>query len=205
MASVNKAIDVFISHGPADTALAHEIANACRGLGLETVSTADVTTHANAGEELWDALAESNALVTIISPSGPTSAMFIDIGAARAWNKPIYPIVTDPGTARLPTPLIGTRLYTVGRLQDVLSAIQASEQEFTELDRTNLIQCYQSMHETVDRLAADSRQLDKLVRLFTVKAGKSYSGERLLSELFRLRKQAKLPRMSVSRRPRASN
>ena len=46
----------------------------------------------------WEALAESRALLTILSPSGLTSSMELEIGAARAWNKPIYGVVTDPSS-----------------------------------------------------------------------------------------------------------
>src|SRR3954471_24642869 len=120
MANVSKSYDVFISHSLGDATLASEVANACREGGLEAVTNADIHRVADAGDTLWDALAESRALLTILSPSGPTPTMAIEIGAARAWNKPIYAVVTDPSSLPIPSALSGIQLYTVGRIEDVI-------------------------------------------------------------------------------------
>ena len=68
----------------------------------------------------WEALAESRALLTILSPSGLTSSMELEIGAARAWNKPIYGVVTDPSSTRVPPAFTRVDLYTAGRVQEII-------------------------------------------------------------------------------------
>jgi hypothetical protein len=141
---------------------------------------------------LWDALAESRALLTILSPSGPTPSMAIEIGAARAWNKPIYGVVTDPSVTCLPPALSGVQLYTIGRIQDIINAIELSNQELSDDDRSFLIKLYSELGVSVDQFALDLKELGKLVKKFTKGRGKAVSGERLLSELFRMRKRGKL-------------
>ena len=194
MAELGKAYDVFISHSAKDSALAIEVANACRESGLEAVTDTELLPGENWGDAIWEALAESRALLTIVSPSGLTPEMAIEIGAARAWNKPIYAIVTDPASNRLIPALTGIPLYTYGRIQDVIKAIKTSVEEFSEEDRVILIELYSRMGISVDQLILDPRQRDTLVKKFVKKSGRIVEGERLLSELLRLRKQGRLAR-----------
>src|SRR4051794_6413434 len=124
MAKRGKTCDVLISHVAKDSSLAQEIADTCRENGLETALDAELLAGPNASHALWEALAESQALVTILAPSGLTPWMIIEIGAAGAWNKPIFGIITDPSITRLPSGLTGIRPYTIGRLQDVITEIK---------------------------------------------------------------------------------
>ncbi len=194
MAELDKTYDVFISHSATDSALAIEVANACRESGLEAVTNAELLPHENLGDAIWEALSESRALLTIVSPSGPTPAMAIEIGAARAWNKPIYAIVTDPASNRLVPALTGIPLYTYGRIQDVIKSIKTSVAVLSEEDRLILGELYSQMGTSVDQLILDARQRETLVKKFVKKSGKIVEGERLLSELLRLRKQGRLAR-----------
>lgn len=198
MARKRKTYDVFIAHTAKDAPLASEIANAFRASGLETFTESEIQAGENWNDVLWEALAESKAILTIMSPSGPTAWMGIEIGAARAWNKPIYTIVTDPSFLRVPAGLAGTPLYTTGRLQDVIQDIKSSDEEFSDADRSSLINAYASMGVSVDQLALDPKRLDRLVRSFRKERGRMIGGERLLSELLRLRKHGKLHRIRHS-------
>src|SRR3954468_14285010 len=126
MVNVSKTYDVFISHSAGDAKLAMKVAKACREVGIEAVTSREVLPTADTSDALWEALAESRALLTILSPSGPTASMGIEIGATRAWNKPIYAIVTDPSLTRLPVALTGIDLFTTGRVSDVIKAIKSS-------------------------------------------------------------------------------
>jgi hypothetical protein len=120
--------------------------------------------------------------------------MAIEIGAARAWNKPIYAVVTDPSASYSGLALRGVPLYTAGRLADVVRAIRVSVQEFTEEDSLILARLYSESGATVDQFALDPRQLERLAKSFARLSGKRIDGDRLLSELLRLRKQKKLAR-----------
>jgi hypothetical protein len=202
MADANKTCDVFIAHAAEDAALAGDIANACRASGLEAITAAEILPAENVSDALWDALAESRALLAVLSRSGPTPSMAIELGAARAWNKPIFGVVADPTLTDLPPGLSGIHLYTSGRVEDVIRAIKRSSEELTEEDRSLLAQRYTEMGASVDQLALEPRLLQELVKRFTAGTGKAVPGERLLSELLRMRKQGRLPKGRTGERNR---
>jgi hypothetical protein len=200
MAEAARTYDVFISYSPKHAALALEVAGFCRDDGLEAFTDAEIRRSEDWGDAIWEALAESRALLAIVSPEDPTPAMAIEIGAAKAWNKPIYAIVTDPSSNRLAPALAGIPLYTAGRLPDVINSIRASVEELSDDDRVYLGKLYSQMRVSVDQLALDPVNLDRLCRKFSETRGKVVAGDRLLSELFRLRKQNRLLRRPGNRR-----
>ena len=118
--------------------------------------------------------------------------MAIELGAARAWNKPIFGVVTDPTLTELPPGLSGIHLYPSGRIEDAIRAIKVSGKELSEDDRSLLAKLYTAVGVSVDQLALDPRHLEELVKRFSAGTGKAVPGERLLSELLRMRKQGKL-------------
>jgi TIR domain len=194
MAEHARTCDVLISHSARDSALALELADACRESGLVAITDTELLPEANSSDALWEALAESRALLMILSHSGLTTSMGIEIGAARAWNKPIYAVVTDPTMTRLPSSLAGIDLYTTGKIQDVIRAVKSDSQPLTDEDRAALTRLYSGMDISVDQLAFDPTKRRHLVNSFRRGQGKIVSEERLLSELLRLRKQGKLVR-----------
>jgi hypothetical protein len=199
MAKSDKPFDVFISYSTPDAAFALEVANGCRAAGLEAFAFADPLTAPIDGDVLWEALAESRAWLAILSPSGLTPSMAIEFGAARAWNKPIYAIATDLSSTRLPSALSGIRLDSIGRLPDIIRDIKANVRQLSDEDRDFLAQLYAEKGIGADQFALDPKQLDDLVDRFHRGRGKKVAGERLLSELLRLRKQGKLPRLRPAR------
>jgi hypothetical protein len=202
MVDLIKTCDVFISHSAGDAKLAAEIADAFRANGLDAVTYAELLSDANASDALWDALAESRALLVILSPLGQSPSMTIELGAARAWNKPVFGIVTDPAISRLPSDLSGIRLFTPGRIEEVIRAVKLAGQELSDADRDLLSKAYSGIGIPVDQLALQPSHLEKLAHRFGVGAGKTVSEERLLSELFRLRKQGKLASGRMTSRPK---
>lgn len=192
MASAKKTYDIFISHAPADAAFAARLASACRANGLEVLTNQELPVGADWSDVLWEALSESRGLLAIVSPNGPTPSMGIEIGAARAWNKPIFAVVTHPTTTHLPSLLADVRVYPPGRIEDVIREVKASGAQLTEADKEILATILADLRASVDELALNPRQLQKLVARFKVRAGWSVPGERLLSELLRMRKQGLL-------------
>jgi hypothetical protein len=203
MASIGKTYDVFISHSAADAMLATEIAKACRTSGLDTVTDAELSAdEGSLWDTLWDALAESRGVLIILSSSGTTTGMAIELGAARAWNKPIFGIVADPSNSRLPPGLSGISLYPAARIDDVIKAIKLSGQELSDHDRSKLAKLYSEIGMPVDQLTLDPKHRDHLVKRFHSQTGKLVQGERLLSELLRMRKQGKLLKTSAKNGPK---
>jgi hypothetical protein len=198
MAELGKTYNVFISHAAKDSAIVHEIASILRESGLDSFTDNELAPGADWSDAIWEALAESRALIAIVSPSGSTPRMGIEIGAARAWHKPIYAVVTDPSATLSDPALAGIPLYTTGRLEDVIRLIRASAQQLSEEDRLLLVQLYSQMDISVDQLTLDPRQLETLVKNFARRSGKAVDGELLLSELLRLDKQGRLNRNGPS-------
>ncbi len=194
MASHSKPYDVYISHSAGDSPLATELAKVCRASGLEAMTGLELSPGAEVSNSLWEALAESRALLAILSPSGPTPSMGIEIGAAWAWNKPIFAIITEPSFTRLPASMADLKVYPPGRIGDVIEAIKLSGQQLSDEDRSLLAEVFREIGVSVDRLALDPKHLQKLVKQFCTRAGKTIPGERLLSELLRMRKQGELKR-----------
>ncbi len=194
MIDVSKICDVFISHSASDAQVAAEVAQACRANGLAAVTNSEFLPSENGSDALRETLAESRALLAILSPSGLTPSMAIELGAAWAWNKPVFAIATDPAFTRLPPGLSGIQLYTPGRIEDIIRIIKKSSQELSEGDRALLAKRYTKLGVSVDQLALEPGQLGELVNGFNADTGKAVPGERLLSELLRMRKQGKLTR-----------
>jgi hypothetical protein len=197
MAASSTTCDVFLAHSASDIALARELAAACRSAGLEVFLDAGVPIEAKWEDLVWDALAESRAVLLLVPPAGPTAWMLLEIGAAQAWIKPVYAINTDPSSSRMPSVPPGVRFYTAGRIGDVIDAIRQSGQGLDEEDRAYLVDLYQKMNESVDQLTIHHHRLGKLVKAFNAARGKSATSERLLTELIRMRKQGRLPKLTA--------
>lgn len=185
--------DVFISHTPADAALAASLAESFRSSGLEPFTDREIAAAENLSDAVWEALAECKALVAILSRSELSASMSVEIGAAQAWNKPIYVVVADPATIRLPNFLTQVRVVSAGAVEDVVREVQRSSHDWTDDDRQILVDAYLRAGVPVDRFASEHVRLRRLTDQFNKHSKKNISGERLLSELLRLRKSGKLP------------
>jgi hypothetical protein len=200
MASASKQIyDVVIANSALDAGLAFEVANICAANGLNAFQDRDIPPGADFGDELWEALAESRALLLILSPAEPTSSMLIEIGAARAWNKPIFAVVTDPAQTRLAPAFSDIRLFTQGGVEEVVRAIKQGGEQLSADDRSILARLYADAGVPVDQLLLTPGHLQKLWKRFKKETGKDVPGERLLSELLRMRKQGLLKGSSAGR------
>jgi hypothetical protein len=197
MPSIVKTHDVFVSHSASDVAVATQIAETCRANGLDTIAQTEIPLGEKFSDALWDALAESRALLFIISDTEPTPSMAVELGAARAWNKPIFGLLTDTTAMRLPSGFRDIPLYPINRIDEVIRAIKLTTEELSDADRITLAQIHAELDVSVDHLAIDSKSLQSLVRRFRESTGKLVPGEHLLSELLRLRKQGKLRRRTA--------
>ena len=196
MATATKTYDVFISHAASDRHLVAEIAGTLESVGLEAFHGGTVERGADVADAIWQALAECRAVIAIISPNASPQAMgMVEIGAAAAWNKPVFLIINGPSSTKLPAALSNYPVYPVGRLGEVIQQICAGFEPLTDHDRRILADTYRDARTAVDQLSQSPKALRELTAQFNRNAGKQFSGERLLSELFRLRKRGQLPRV----------
>jgi hypothetical protein len=189
-----KVCDVFIAHAYEDAAQAARIASRFRAEGLAAVTHAELSSASDVGEAVWNALMESRALVLVLSTAGLSPTMTVELGAAWGANKPVYGIIDDPLAKYEGLVKSKVKRYPKESIPDVIHAIKAADREFSDQDRDVLKRLYSQASVTVDRLAAGSTGLEVLAEAFALETGRRVDGDRLLSELFRMRKQGKLPR-----------
>ena len=196
--TANTTYDVFVSHAISDSDVAREIAESLQAAGLATFHAGAVRQGDDIGDAIWDALAESRALIAIISPDLPLQAMgTVEIGAAAAWSKPIYVVVNGSLTTKLPSVLRSYPIYPLSRFDEVIHAIQTGFDALTIDERDALADVYQNVGVPADQLSQSPRALRDLAKAFGKRTHKQFSGERLLSEILRLRKSGRLPRLTV--------
>lgn len=201
MATASPTYDVFLSHSSRDRDFAADVAERLKANGLQSFHDASVPVGKELSRAIWDALAECHAFLVIVSPESTPDAMgMVELGAATAWHKPIFVVLNGPASSRLPKALQDYQAFPRNRLDEVLNQIRRNLEPLTDDDRDSLIEIYREQNMPADRYSQSPRELQDLVKKFTAKTKKQLSGTRLLSELLRMRKQAKLPRLSKSRR-----
>lgn len=200
-ATATPTFDVFVSHSSRDREFAADVAGRLKAEGLQPFHDASVPVGQEISKAIWDALAECHAFIVIVSPDSAPDAMgMVELGAATAWNKPIFVLLNGPASTRLPEALENYQVFPRNRLDEVLTQIRRNLEPITDDEREVLTETYRDLNIPADRLSQSPRELQQLVRTFNVRTKKQLSGTRLLSELLRMRKQAKLPRLSPKRR-----
>jgi hypothetical protein len=205
MAKVSKPCDVFVANSASEAPLASVIADVCRASGLEAITNTDLPLEMDTGDAVRDALAESRALIIILAPSGPTASMLIEIGAAQAWNKPIFGVIADPAMVHLPPVPSDVKIYPSNRVEEIISAIQKTARQLTDPDRSLLAELFRESGATIDQLILEPQVLERLTGQFARRTGRTVPEERLHSELLRMRKEGRLTknRAIVRSKPRA--
>ncbi len=200
MATATPTYDVFLSHSSRDRDFAADIAQRLTADGLQPFYDGCVPIGKEISNAIWEALAECHAFIVIVSPETNVDAMgMVELGAATAWHKPIFVILNGPASSRLPEALKQYQVFPRNRLDEVLSQIRRNLEPLTNDDRDKLARIYQELNVPADRFSHSPRELQKLVDKFAGGSEKQVSGTRLLSELLRMRKQSKLPKLSKPR------
>lgn len=192
--------DIFISHAVSDRAVARKIAESLEAAGLATFHADALEPGQDLMKSIWNALAESHAVIILVSPESLASAWaMVEIGAAAAWNKPIFVLLNGPSSGALPPPLNSYRVYPLNRLDEVILAIRKAFEPLSERECELLAGIYQQLAIPADQLSQSAKALRDLTMKFNRRAQKQLSGERLLSEILRLRKKNQLPRLRSRR------
>ncbi len=201
MATATPTCDVFLSHSSRDREFAADVADRLKAEGLQPFHDASVPVGEEISKAIWDALAECHAFIVIVSPESTPDAMgMVELGAATAWHKPIFVVLNGPASSRLPEALQSYQAFPRNRVDEVLNQIRRNLEPLTDDDREVLSETYRDLNVPADRLSQSPRELQEFVKTFNAKSKKHLSGTRLLSELLRMRKQAKLPRLAKQRR-----
>ncbi len=194
MATSKQPIDVFISYSNEDQQLAELVANALAKQDLSVFfETVAVPPEASWEKQIWNAIAESRAMV-VINPNIPGNGwQGIEVGAASAWSKPMFCVKSADYKGEVPTSILrGVPTFTADQLSELAEAVKDSAQPFTDEETEMLVDSYSKLGTPVDTLTTEPQQLEKLKRSFAGKSSRAVSSEQLLSKLLRLRKQGRL-------------
>ena len=203
MSTVIPTYDVFVSHSSRDREIATDIAERLAAEGLQPFYDASIPLGEDMSKTIWDALAECRAFIVVVSPDSAPDAMgMVELGAATAWQKPIFVLLDGPASMRLPEALKQYKAYPRSRMDEVVALIRQTSEPITVKDRESLLDIYSGIGVSADRLSQSPGELQELVRRFNNDTGRQLSSSRVLSELMRMRKQAKLPRLRTKVRTR---
>jgi hypothetical protein len=193
--------DVFLAYDRHDTAVATQVAESLRSQQLRVFDkTHGVAVGAQAEELQWEAMAESHALVVIFPPDGLPAWLTFEIGAAQAWNKPIYGVLPAGTTGvHFSAPVRSINLLPISRIDEIARAIANTAKPLSETEIATLGTAYLSTGLTTDQLLIRPQELARFVSLFNRKSGRNLSGEQVMSHLLRLRKQGLLPTLARRR------
>jgi len=203
MAKGKSAFDVFVSHGPRDAAISADIARVLRSYDLRVFTDAELGAGQTTEDVLWEAISESQAFVTVIAETDPSASTALELGAAKAWNKPIYAVASNPATARLPVGLKGMTIYPPSRIEEIAQEIKKASGLLSDVDLAVLIEEYRRIGVPVDQLLIQPTLLSTLAKHFNKRTKRNVGAEELVRTLLRLRKRGTLRPSNTNKRPKA--
>jgi hypothetical protein len=197
MATINATYDVFIAHDRRDLSTANGVADVLRSHGLTVfVDIDEATVGGNLEDIIWQAMAESNALVVILPMEVNSSWLAFELGAAKAWNKSIYAVSVYSTHRNIPAPLRDVQVLPVARADEIATSIVSTSDPLSEEYILQLGAAYTAVGVTTDQLLLQPQQLAELVKRFNKTAGCKMSGEQVMRHILRLRKRGILPGLS---------
>lgn len=195
--SNQRIIDVFVSHGRHDTGLAELLNRALTEQGLSTWLVSSLETGDQWENAIRNTMAECHAVVVLLTPAMLESPwLAVEVGAAIAWDKPIYVLYDGVMLTQIPAFLSQFQALPVSRMSEVVSEISKSRQPLSEKDRASLVRAYQETGLSADQILLQPRAVSDLSSRYRKLSRTAIPGERLVKELLRMRKQGELPRHS---------
>jgi hypothetical protein len=182
--------DVFFSHADADAGVASFVKEAMSHYGLEV--------HSPEREILpTSVLVECGAVVILLTRATlGTERVPVTVGGAMAWDKPIYILYDGISPDEIPEYLRKHRVARVSGVARVAEEIAQSRRSFSQRERQSLIRAYENFGMPTDELMGDRHALHDLARKYNKSARSKASGEGLMQELVRMRKQGMLPSLN---------
>lgn len=168
---------VFVSHATADKWLATVFCEKIEAVGATTFrDDRDIDGGDDIPEEIRSQIQQSRELVVLLTPeSADRPWVLLEVGAAWGWRK-------------------GYRVVPV-LCHVSVDAIEAGFDRFTDDECCAIVDLYEEQGVSADRLSLNLGALRQLAIAFRQRTEKQVSAERLLSEIYRLRKNGRLPRI----------
>lgn len=194
MARNSATYDVFIAYDHRDSTSAKAVADVLRSHGLTVFYDAQqIAAGSNFEDALWQAMAESHALVVVLPEEINSAWLAFELGAAKAWNKPIYAVSAYSSHKNLPASLRDIHVLPTARADEIAYSIASTSEPLTDDDVQHLGQAYLAAGLAVDQLLLQPQRLETLVKQFNNASGRQMAGEQVMWHMLRLRKQGRLP------------
>jgi hypothetical protein len=190
-----KTYDVFLSHALDLAPQAKVLARNFGDAGLTVFDISEVRPGYSIAEETWQALAESWAVVVLIRPGTMPPSVAVEIGAASAWQKPLYILTEGKGEYDVPVYISKYEVFKASEVPKVVQLIAAGLNPLTDQQREALIRGYSTIGLPTDRLLREPASIERLRKILWTESSINIPGERIMQELLRLRKRGKLPRV----------
>ncbi|MBL7184887.1 MAG: toll/interleukin-1 receptor domain-containing protein [Phycisphaerae bacterium] len=193
MPRIKKTYDIFLSYSSDLQSQAEVVAKKFADAGLAVFDLSELGPAHNVVEETWQALAESWALVVIVKPGATPPSVAVEIGAASAWQKPIYILLEGEGEHHLPAYFSKYETFKSSEIGKVVELISKGLKPLNDKDRQALAKAYVELRIPTDRLLREPTSIERLKNTLWKESGLMISGERMMQELIRLRKRGRLP------------
>lgn len=196
MAKIRKTHDVFLSYSLDLVGQAKVIIKKFADAGLTVFGLSEIEPIHNLAEETWQALAESWAVVALIKPGTIPPSVAVEIGAASAWQKPIYILISGEGEFHLPLYFSKYEVFKISEIGKVIESILKALNPLSDKEKEVLVKAYNSLGVPTDKLLMHPVLIEQLNNILWSESHIRISGERIMQELLRMRKQGNLPRVS---------
>ncbi|HBG27260.1 MAG: hypothetical protein A2Y10_12595 [Planctomycetes bacterium GWF2_41_51] len=196
MSKNKKTYDVFLSYPNGLKTQAVAIIKKFEDAKLVVFDSSDIKLGKNIVEETWQALAVSWAIVTIVEPGNMPPSVAVEIGAASAWQKPIYFILTEAkGKYDMPVYFSKYEVFRISEIEKVIKLILRGLNPLSNDQKEALVRAYLKLRIPTDKLLMEPGYIEQLKKMLQHEANINISGERLMQELLRLRKSGKLAKI----------
>ena len=195
MPRIKKTYDVFLSYSLDLQSQAKVIAKKIADAGLAVFDLSEISPGHNIEEETWQALAESWALVVLIKQGTVPPSVAVEIGAASAWQKPIYILTEGEGRYNVPRYFSNYEVFKSSEIARTIELISQGLKPLNDKDIQALAKSYERLGIPTDRLLREPSSIERLRNILWKESGLKISGERMMQELIRLRKRGKLPKL----------
>ncbi|MBI1901198.1 MAG: toll/interleukin-1 receptor domain-containing protein [Planctomycetia bacterium] len=185
--------DVYLSHGPQDSGLAELVRQKLADVGLEVYDPKPKKFDAEFLTGLREPLAESRAVVILLTRSTLDSDRAVyEVGAAMALDKPVYVVYDGISLDEVPPVLRSQTVVRLSNLKKVARQIRAAETPLRDDEMAAVAAAYRELGLPVDAIITNPSASGRLVQSFRKATRKSLSSERLIRELARMRKRGEL-------------
>ena len=118
-----------------------------------------------------------------------------------AWQKPAYLLTHDILASALPKYLQSFQAFAIQELHRVIRAIRDAKQPLSETELEWLKNWYKQTSVPLDQMVMEASTLESMAKAFRSEWKRAIPPERILKELFRLRKKGNLPRIRRAQNP----